>query len=70
MRSTVTDQIMTSQVAACLLIKAALCLLRKEGGRGPVENDRGIMELKSVLWHVHMGRGEEGCTDNLSSGIS
>lgn len=70
MRSTVTDQIITSQAAACLLIKAALCLLHAEGGRGPLENDRGIVELKPVLWHIHMGSREEGCTDNLSSVIS
>lgn len=68
--SMVIDRIKTSQVTVCLLIKAALCLLHTEGGRGPVENDRGIMELKPVLWHVCTGSGEEGCTDNLSSGIS
>lgn len=70
MRSMVTDRIVISQATACLLIKEALCLLHTVGGRGPVENDRGIMELKPTLWYVRMGSRKEGCTDNLSSGIS
>lgn len=70
MRSLVTERSIISQATACLLIKEALCLLHTVGGRGPAENDRGIVELKPVLWYVRMGSKKEGCTDNLSSGIS